>query len=289
MASQLTTLARKHSLVLFFVLAFAISWLIWLPQVASAQGFLKQPISPHLHLLGGLGPLLAAMTVTRLSAGKAGIQELAGRMSRWRVDLKWHLIAWFGPVILFVIAVFIVRITSGTWPELSRFGQTKEYPQLPILIYWAANLLLFGFGEETGWRGFALPRLQKSHNAFTATFILSIFWAFWHLPLFLFVDDFMKMGLGGAMGWYFSILLGSVLLTWLYNSALGSILIVAIFHGTMDIVFDSPVSTDLASIIGMLMTFWGIAVLLVYRPAMLSREGKQVPESGSGVLAGEIP
>src|SRR5512133_1378213 len=163
MASKLTALAKMQSLILFFVLAYTISWLIWLPQVASAQGFLERPVSPYLHLLGGLGPMLAALIVTAITAGKAGLRELAGRMSRWRVKLVWHLIAWFGPVVLFVIASTIIRVISGAWPDVSRFGQTKEYPQLPILVYWLANLFFFRFGEETGWRGFSLPRLQQRY------------------------------------------------------------------------------------------------------------------------------
>lgn len=184
MASQITAWRRRQPLVIFFVLSYVISWIIWLPQVAFVQGFLDRPVSPYLHLLGGIGPMLAAIIVTGIIAGRAGIRELAGRMFRWRVGIAWHLIAWFSPVVLFAIAAVIVRVVWGAWPDLSRFGQTEEYPQLPLLIYWAANIFFYGWGEETGWRGFALPRLQKSHSAFAATFILSIFWALWHLPLF---------------------------------------------------------------------------------------------------------
>lgn len=86
------------------------------------------------------------------------------------------------------------------------------------------------------------------------------------------------MGLGRAMGWYFSILLGAVLFTWLYNSAQGSIWIAAVFHGTADIVFNSPSPGDFATVIGILMTLWGIVVLLVYGPATLSRSGKHALE-----------
>lgn len=279
MTSQITTLTKKHPLVIFFVLTYTISWLIWLPQLASVQGFLGRPVSPYLHLVGELGPLLAAMIVTALTSGRAGIQELAGRMFRWRVNSVWHLIAWFGPVALFAIAAIIVQVVSGTWPVLSRFGQTEEYPQLPLLVYWVAALVFYGWGEETGWRGFALPRLQNRHNALAATFILSLFWALWHLPLFWFIDGFMRMGMGGAMGWYFSIFLGAVLLTWLYNSTQGSILIVAVFHAMVNIVFDSPLSGDFAMILGMLMTLWGILVLLLYKPARLSRSLKHVLQS----------
>ena len=278
MTASITTFTKKHSLVLFFILAYTISWLIWLPQLASAQGFLDRPESPYLHLLGGLGPMIAALIVTGLTSGRTGLRELVGRMVHWRVGIRWHLIAWFGPVALFAVAVFIARLVWGTWPEPGLLGRTREYPHLRVLAYWAANLLFFGFGEETGWRGFALPHLQKDRSAMAATLILSLFWAFWHLPLFGFVDDFMKMGLGGVAGWYFSILLGSVLLTWLYNSTWGSILIVAVFHGTLDVVFNSPVSGDLATIMGMLITIWGIAVIRVYQPAALSQVGRQVLE-----------
>jgi membrane protease YdiL (CAAX protease family) len=277
-SGKLRQIIREHPLFFFFVLAYAISWLIWLPPLASAQGFLDRPVSPYLHLVGELGPLFAALIVTGITTGRTGILELAKRMFRWRVNLVWHLIAWFSPVVLFIIAAIIARIVWGTWPALSRFGQTAEYPQLALLVYWAAALFFYGWGEETGWRGFALPKLQKNHNALTSTFLLSIFWALWHLPVFWFVDGFMKMGIGGAIGWYFSILLGAVLFTWLYNSTTGSILIVAVFHATMNIVFDSPFSGDFATVLGMLMTVWGIAMLFFYRPTWQSGRLKPVLE-----------
>jgi membrane protease YdiL (CAAX protease family) len=222
--------------------------------------------------------MLAAIIVTGINTGKAGVRELLGRMVHWRVGINWHIIAWFSPAILFVFAAVIVRVAWGAWPDFSRFGQTEEFPQLPLLAYWAASILLYGWGEETGWRGFALPRMQKGRSAFFATFILSIFWALWHLPLFWFSDGYMKMGLGGALGWYFSILLGAVLFTWLYNSTQGSILIAAVFHGTADIVFNTPSPGDLATVIGVLMTLWGIFVLVVYKPTTLSRSDKHVIE-----------
>jgi uncharacterized protein len=262
---------KEHSLVLFFLLAFAISWTIWLPQVAFVQGFVDKPVSPYLHLAGGLGPMLAAIIVIGLISGGNGIREHIRQMFHWRVRMTWHLLAWFGPVVLFVIAAVIVRITGGTWPELSQFGRTEEYPELPLVVYWMANMLFYGWGEETGWRGFALPRLQKNHNPLTATFILSVCWALWHLPLFWCAAGFMEMGLGGAIGWYFSLLLGAVLLTWIYNGSKGSILIVAIFHGVLNIVFSSPFSGNLATIMGMLMTLWGVIVLLAYKPASHSQ------------------
>ena len=276
--TKISTWLREHPLVLFFTLAYAISWTIWLPLLASAQGFTSKPASPYLHLLGGMGPISAAVLITGFIGGRTALQDLLRRMFQWRVRVTWHLIAWLSPLVVFAVACVIVRVTSGVWPDFSRFGQSEEYPRLPLLIYWVADILFLGWGEETGWRGFALPRLQKRYNALTATFILSIFWALWHLPLFWFIDGFMKMGFGGAIGWYFSILLSAVLFTWLYNSSQGSILIVAVFHGIADIVFDSPVSGNMAAMIGMLMTLLGVLVLVIYKPAALSRSGSRIVE-----------
>jgi membrane protease YdiL (CAAX protease family) len=262
---------------LFFVLlAYLCSWTIWLPLVASAQSWLDRPASPYLHLFGELGPLFAALLVTAITAGRTGIAELGQRMFRWWVSVGWHLIAWLAPVVLFGIAAVIVRFVRGGWPDLRLIGRTAEYPQLSLIVYWAAGLFFYGWGEETGWRGFALPQLQKNHNVLTATFLLSLLWAGWHLPLFWCVDGFMQMGIGGGIGWYFSILLGAVLMTWLYNGTQGSILIVAIFHTMVNVVFDSPFPGDFTAVLGMLMTLWGIAMLFVQKPARESAQLKPI-------------
>ena len=266
------TWIKRNELAAFFILANVISWVLWAPLFASAQGFVDTPVSPYWHLIGGIGPMMAAITVTGITTGYTGLHELTGRMFRWRVGISWHIVAWFSPVILYIVASVIIRIVWGMWPDFSRFGQTDEFPQLPLLAYWIANILFYGWGEETGWRGFALPRLQKGRSAWFATVILSIFWAIWHLPLFGFA---MSMNLGEAVGWYVSILLGAVIFTWLYNSARGSILIAAIFHGTADIVFTSPSPGDLATIIGVLMTLWGITIFFVCKPATLSCLGNK--------------
>ena len=73
-------------------------------------------------------------------------------------------------------AAYAVRLVWDVWPDFRLFGRTEEYPQLPLLVWWAANIFFYGFGEEVGWRGFALPRLQKKYNALTATAFLSVFW-----------------------------------------------------------------------------------------------------------------
>jgi hypothetical protein len=111
-----------------------------------------------------------------------------------------------------------------------------------------------------------------------ASLLLTVGWALWHLPLFLYRPGYTTMDAAGVVGWLFSLLTGSVLLTWLYNESRGSILVVAIFHATVDVAFTSSVaSTSVVNITGALITLWGLIVLIVAGPRCLSKHGKAAP------------
>jgi len=266
-------MVNHYPLLLFLGLAYGLSWLLWLPLLLAGQGLIGPQPSPLLHLLGSLGPALAALMVTARYGGKPALGDLWRRMWSWRVGPIWHGIAWLSPILLFLIAA---RVTGWAGQPLQSFGHSTEYPDLPVLAYWAASIVFYGWGEETGWRGFALPRLQAHQSALTATLQLSGFWALWHLPLFGFTPGLSQMGLAEIGGWYLSLLTGAILFTWLTNSTRGSILIAAIFHGTMDIAFVSPTGPMIASILGALITLWGMAVLGMTGPRYLSRNGKVI-------------
>ena len=134
--------------------------------------------------------------------------------------------------------------------------------------------MTFGLGEEVGWRGFALPRLQARHSALVATLLLTVGWAVWHIPLFLYRPGYTGLGIAGVAGWLFSLVTGAVLLTWLYNSSRGSLLVVALFHATVDVVFTSTSSSPMVvNVLGAFITVWGILVVMVAGPRFLSRRG----------------
>jgi membrane protease YdiL (CAAX protease family) len=251
-----SSLTRRHPLVLFFALAYAFSWVVWAPAIFLSRGSSDpQTWSALFHLAGSLGPMVSALLVTTLGGGSEGVRELLSRVFRWRVGLGWWVLAVAGPAIVFLLAAVISRI---------------------LFPYWVANIIFFGFGEEVGWRGFALPRLQTGRrSALLAALILSLLWAGWHIPLFSFAIGLNSMGLIGVLGWLFSLVTGSVLLAWIYNSTGGSVLIVSIFHGTLDIAITSPAGPQLANVMGALVTVWGIAVLVWGGPKNLSRRRKQ--------------
>ena len=98
----------------------------------------------------------------------------------------WIIIAILIPAALFLLAAAVIAVFYGAPIEWPNTGRSTEFPELPRLTYWLANVFFYGFGEEVGWRGFALPRLQSHISSLRASLLLAIAWAGWHLPLFAF-------------------------------------------------------------------------------------------------------
>jgi membrane protease YdiL (CAAX protease family) len=230
MINKLSPWVERHSLVLFFVITYAISWAIWIPIVLSAQGLVKWQIPYALYYCGSFGPMFSALIMTALTTRGAGVRKLLSRLVKWRVDLRYYAFAVLAPVGLFVIGVLVNRVIAGTWPDLKLLGEADYMPHLGIagvLVLW---FITFGLGEETGWRGFALPHLQRTRPAANAALILGIFWGCWHLPAFIFRDTYTEMGIIGFPMMLVSIVFASVVFAWLYNSTAGSLLLVTLFH-----------------------------------------------------------
>jgi len=114
--------------------------------------------------------------------------------------------------------------------DLGLLGAADYLPPLSPLGVLGLWFLTYGFGEETGWRGFALPHLQKNRSAANATLILALLWAFWHFPAFFFRDTYVDLGVLGFPMFAFMMIFTTMVFTWLYNSTSGSVWIVIVFH-----------------------------------------------------------
>jgi uncharacterized protein len=245
----------KKSPVAYFALAYALSWCAFIPVALAAQGLLDG-VPDWLHVAGAFGPLLAAFVVTATTAGVPGLRDLLRRMTRWRIGPGWLLVALFSPVALLLLAALILRVFTGSWPEWSQFGYIAELPQLPWLAGWLVWILTFGLGEETGWRGFALPRLQKDHSARSAALIVGLLWAGWHIPVFFYNYE---PSMFGVLAFLVGILSGSALLTWLYNSTGGSVLAAILWHGS----YNAAVAGAQPEISAMVTAFVILAVIVI--------------------------
>ena len=257
-------------LLTYFGFAYLVSWTIWLPLYGHIFGLTNLPVLPFQHGLGGLGPLLASFLTTWIFLKNEGLKRLLKKCFQVK-PLSYLTIALFSPFLLAILASVINHFVNNKPIILTGLFTTKEFPNFNLLTFFIYNLLFFGFGEEAGWRGFALPRLQFKMNALTASIVLTVFWALWHLPLFFYRPGYTTMDVAGIFGWVFSLLTGSILITWLYNSSSASILICAIFHSTIDIAFTTDLAEkSLVTHMGILITVWGILTIIIFKPKNLA-------------------
>ncbi len=215
-------LLRKHPVLGFFGLAYLISWGLWLPLYCPPLAGWRVP---YHHALGAFGPLLAAGLLGRGLYGPAALRALLRRMAQWRVRAGWYAVAVLLPLALAALVQLVVGPPpAGPWPGL---GHSAEFPHWNALAIGLYNVLVFGYGEEVGWRGFALPELQQRYGTQRAVLLVAAGWAVWHLPLFWYRPGYLHLDAGGVAGWLLSLVMGSALLTWLFNGTHGSLLLCA--------------------------------------------------------------
>ncbi len=229
---SLPAFVRRHPAPSFFVSAYLLSWGVWVP-MALLRLTVTRGAHPT-HVPGLLGPMLAALLVTALGGGREGVRDLLARMVRWRVGVGWWLAA-LSPLGFLAIAVLATMATGGKAPALARFGYFNGFPEVGPLGVWALLTLVGGYGEEAGWRGFALPTLQRRHGPLAASLIVAVFWALWHAPSFPVIETYRGLPLAALPMFFVGLACGSIVLTWLYNRSGGSIGLVALWHGTFNL------------------------------------------------------
>jgi CAAX protease family protein len=263
----MTLFVRRRPLLTFFVLACLLSW--W-PALLYRAGWSPQPIA-------GFGPFLAALAVLAMTEGRAGIGRLLRSMVRWRVS-PWAYAAALGlPVLASGAAIAAVIVTGGS-PDATAAADWTAIPATLVLI-----LLIPGIGgawEEPGFRGYALPRLERRFGVFAGPLLLGAFWVAWHLPLFL-------AGLILPTD-VLTVLAASVVIAGVFQSARQSVLIAMLLHATNNAVgggYASRLFHDTDSLRLGLFTaaaWWILAIAVMALRARAGAAGGRVGLQGSG-------
>jgi membrane protease YdiL (CAAX protease family) len=231
-------LLRHHPLLCYFLIAYGFSWLVWTPYVLSKAGVGLLPLHlPSIYVgLGAFtGPCLAGFIMTATVAGKTGIRELLKRFILWHVGIQWYLFVIVGiPAIALLGALALPgAISALTLPAL--LSALRAYPFVLLLAF-----VIDGGGEEPGWRGFALARMQAQYGPLGGTLLLGLLWAGWHLPLVL------TAGYGGGPGGSLpveletavlfvpGVVFTAIVITWVFNNTRGSLLVAMLVHGAFD-------------------------------------------------------
>jgi membrane protease YdiL (CAAX protease family) len=260
-------LLARHPLISFFVIAYAFSWIAWSPWYLSEEGagVLPYPVSAQPWLAVGifLGPTLAAFIMTAVTEGRAGVRRLLRRIVLWRVGLRWYLFAFIGVPLLMALGTIIVPGGLASFQFLGP-GYVLTYLAtfIPVLIIGGP---LF---EEIGWRGFALPRMQRLHGPLVGSIILGILWGLWHLPEFLVPSWAATSGgrdLLAIVKFVMFAIASAIVFTWVFNNTKGSVLMAILVHASVDAPF-LPFSVALGpseAMNSMLLSFGALALLLV--------------------------
>ena len=203
------SLVKRHPIIAFFVLSFAIAW-----------GFVP------FGSFGAFGPLIAALVVIPLTQGVAGLKELGLRMIHWRVRWYWYALA-LGLPLAVHLAYAGINVAGGAGLPSLTFTSLTTF--LMVFAVRMVNPADGPLGEHPGWNGVALPGLQGAgYSPLLATMILASLVSLWHLPLF-----FMEEG-----GLQPSVLVGGLVASgavtfwynWLFNRTGGSVLLVILAH-----------------------------------------------------------
>ena len=212
-ASTLRSIIARHPLVTFFALCFALTWGLGLVIIAGGHGLLPFAVpSVPLFYLGVYAPTIAALVVGGVTGGPAGLRAVLAGWTRWRVRPAWYLLA---------VALFPVLGLVAVGLYAARGGVVAIQPAAPAAL---AALFIIGatlgpIGEEAGWRGFALPRLQARYGPVGASLVLGAIWGGWHGILWAIP------GTGQSAYPFLVFVLATiaqqVIFTWLYNKTGG--------------------------------------------------------------------
>jgi uncharacterized protein len=233
MAALLRIIAR-HPVLAFMVIGLGAGFLTAAIRPIADAEVLPFDLPLHGFLGSLLGVGLAAFVVTAALAGRDGVVDLARRSVRWRVPVRWYLVALFTVPVgatLISLAIYGPRALAspaGGWP-----GALAEVAAVFLL-----QLVLFQLAEEIGFTGFLQHHWQDRYHPVKLTLYVALLWAVWHVP-----DHFAEEGWGVEalipapvvfiLG-FVSLFFARALFVWFYNVTGSSVLLVAIFHASFD-------------------------------------------------------
>lgn len=218
---------RTVSLLFFFIAVFVVTWIVWIPRALASQGLIDSDLALTVGQGWTYAPALTAIAFLALTGGRKYLTELRRSLLLWRIGWRWYAAIVVIPLGIALSTAVIYKFMGGQFGQGLPLAFQLPLPLVPLIL--AVRVMTDGIGEETAWRGVALPRLLQRTNAVTASVILGIIWALWHLPL-IFTN-------GATMAHNsISLLLAllpaqAVVYTWIYQHTKQSLFAAAMFHG----------------------------------------------------------
>ena len=151
---------KAHPLLVYFILAFALSWGAILAAVGPGGFPLTEDQLPVLIVAMLLGTSVAAVIAAALASGKGVIRDLFSRLLRWRVSPRWYAVALLTAPLSTVVVLLVLSLFSSGFPSAVSTSDDK----VSLVIMWIASGLLVRFFEQLGWTGVAIPRTRRTYG-----------------------------------------------------------------------------------------------------------------------------
>jgi membrane protease YdiL (CAAX protease family) len=215
----------------FFILTYILSWSIWIVLML-ASNVISEGLSTIVRLFGVLMPAVSAVILTFIVAGNAGVKKLLGRVKIVRVPNS-------GRWLVAAIAIYPgLLVAAGLIYNL--LYPTAAISLMPLdigtLIANIIFLTIAALGEEIGWRGVALPSLQKKNSPLNSSLILGLLWSVWHLPFWILLGVLAQFGPVYFVMNFIFIIPTTLFITWMFNQTKGSLFYPVLFHLVFNIV-----------------------------------------------------
>lgn len=237
MNGELQVPTTRRRLVVFFLLAFGLSWVIMIPEALASSGVAERVFPLEFVALAVFGPTLAAVISAALEGGREAVGSLLRRIVVFRVNWIWYFVVVIGPPLLFLVSRTLEAALGGEPPSILESPLQSElgFGGVPVgffLLGLGLNNLVVTLGEELGWRGYALPRLQSRQSALGAGVILGSLWGLWHLPLAFAPSTQSAVSQLPFWAFLIDITAMSVLYVWIFNHTRGSVALATILHAS---------------------------------------------------------
>ena len=215
----------KRMLIMFFVLAYAIIWIVLLPTLVFPE---RAEQLDFLLLIATYAPFLAGIITTLIYEGRAGLWSWLKSVFKWRIPVVWYLVGGVLINFLFVALHIGLYLLLGGRILLAN----GDIPWYGYLVIFPVSVFLgfpfgSGLGEEAGWRGFALPKLLERFSPLTASVILGALWGLWHIPALL-----MSSWEGSSQGLllFVYVIPLTIIMTWVYLKSRRSTIPLMLMH-----------------------------------------------------------
>jgi hypothetical protein len=215
-----------RSLIPFLLISFGIAWgilglYIFIPE---RMGMVFGQLSGNhpLFFLAVYAPAIAAFALVISHGGFRGLIRFLRRGLLWRCSVSWYAFLIIGIPLIFI---------SGSALKGNLFTDPFPFSSVQALLFGLFLAAIKGPVEEFGWRGFALPILQRRFSPIWAALILGGIWGLWHTPAFLLSGT--PQSEWSFTAFFAGCLAISVIATALFNESKGSILLSAFFHFTL--------------------------------------------------------